>query len=465
MKKSVLRLSASTSIIALFALAQPGIVQADSPCPFHWETNLRLGSLGDDVLKLQQFLNADSSTAVASSGDGSKGMETTRFGNLTKKAVIAFQEKYKDEILTPNGLSQGTGLVGPATRAKLNTLCANQVSLSASTGALAPRLVLGVGEQPEHTIAPANALYVPFTVVTLTAENGDVTVNKITTQRVGLAQNGAFSYVSLLDETGAELSYGYLHSDNTVSFPDSFTIEKGASKTLTIAGNMNVDLTDFHGQMAAFQFKTIDASAPLQGTLPVRGTAQTVNSNLIIGSAYTYISLYDPQQSPRVRYLNDTKVAFSGIRIEAGAEEGLILYSITWDQAGTAGPNDIANIATIIDEKSYPAERDGHSYTSNFPEGINIPKGTRVDLYVEGDLLPSGVNRTVKFNIGSGADIYVVGEKYGFGIFPVPGGNTATLGTSVFLTDTGDTDGTSLEPFFSGSETSISPGVLQSVSR
>lgn len=89
---------------------------------FVYSRNLTIGSRGEDVKQLQVTLNKDPRTRIAVSGPGSPGSESDYFGNLTKDAVIKFQELYKDEILIPNGLSFGSGFVGPSTIAKLNTL-------------------------------------------------------------------------------------------------------------------------------------------------------------------------------------------------------------------------------------------------------------------------------------------------------------------------------------------------------
>ena len=76
--------------------------------------DLAIGSSGDDVRALQELLLKE--------GVYPAGLITGFFGELTKQAVIRFQEKYAAEILVPAGLAQGSGFVGSMTRKKLNNL-------------------------------------------------------------------------------------------------------------------------------------------------------------------------------------------------------------------------------------------------------------------------------------------------------------------------------------------------------
>lgn len=111
----------ASSEIELVEKPQPQVLGASTApepepaacTPLLTET-LRRGSRNSaEVKKLQQFLNGEMGTTLPQSGV---------YGPMTESAVRAFQEKYADEILAPNGLSRGTGYVGPSTLAKINEL-------------------------------------------------------------------------------------------------------------------------------------------------------------------------------------------------------------------------------------------------------------------------------------------------------------------------------------------------------
>jgi len=70
--------------------------------------NLELGMTGADVKALQQWLNANG-YRVASSGPGSPGNETSKFGGATRAALIKFQKTM--------GITPAAGYFGPKTRA------------------------------------------------------------------------------------------------------------------------------------------------------------------------------------------------------------------------------------------------------------------------------------------------------------------------------------------------------------
>ncbi len=76
------------------------------------KANLRIGDRGERVRILHQML--------VRAGYGP--FTSDEFTEKTAEAVVGFQEQYRSEVLTPNGLVRGTGYVGVSTRAKLNAL-------------------------------------------------------------------------------------------------------------------------------------------------------------------------------------------------------------------------------------------------------------------------------------------------------------------------------------------------------
>ena len=70
--------------------------------------DLEVGSTGDDVKALQVYLNTHG-YAIASSGPGSSGNETTKFGGLTRAALVKLQKAA--------GITPTAGYFGAKTRA------------------------------------------------------------------------------------------------------------------------------------------------------------------------------------------------------------------------------------------------------------------------------------------------------------------------------------------------------------
>lgn len=89
---------------------------------FSFKKDLMLGDTDPDVKQLQKVLNADIDTMIISDDVGSRGKESTYFGQLTKDAVIKFQNKYKNIVLTLNSITTADGKVNRATRTRLNLL-------------------------------------------------------------------------------------------------------------------------------------------------------------------------------------------------------------------------------------------------------------------------------------------------------------------------------------------------------
>ena len=100
-----------TALQAQLAVGAPA--PAAPAAVFNFTRNLTLGSTGEDVRALQQFLNVQG-FAVAATGAGSAGNESINFGPRTQAALARFQGA--------NNISPALGFFGPVTRARIATL-------------------------------------------------------------------------------------------------------------------------------------------------------------------------------------------------------------------------------------------------------------------------------------------------------------------------------------------------------
>jgi hypothetical protein len=114
-----------TKTTADFILNLAGVDMVQDRCPvlidsdYVFLRNLRTGFTGEDVRQLQIILN-NNGFVISNDGPGSIGNETTYFGELTRRALIDFQNACSEFILYPIGLDKGNGFFGPATLKFIN---------------------------------------------------------------------------------------------------------------------------------------------------------------------------------------------------------------------------------------------------------------------------------------------------------------------------------------------------------
>ena len=443
---------------------------ASTGAGYTFNTNLTVGSRGTDVMNLQKTLNMSSDTKLAGTGAGSPGMETSTFGPATKAAVIKFQIK--------NGITPAVGYVGPITRAKLNTM--GGVVVIPPVPPVIPGLPQGgaltvtASTQPANSLAPQSASRVPFTTVTLTAGANDVTVNSITVQRVGLAANAVFSGVVLLKSDGMQIGVAKtLNSSDQATVGEPWVIKAGTSQTLTVAGNMAASLSGYSGQVAGLNVVAVNTSASVSGSLPISGAQHTINSSLSLGTATVALSSYDPN-SAQTKEIGVTGYNFSGVRVTTGSVEDVKLWSVRFNQSGTASSNDLANVKVFVGGTAYDTvvSSDGKYYSAVFPSGILIAKGSSEDVYIKGDLVgTNSAARTVQFDLYKNTDLYLSGTTYGYGIIVTASGNcnatasTATTASEFINSATAACTGTVGSPFFSASTITVAAGSVTSISK
>ena len=412
--------------------------------------SLTVGSRGDDVTCLQNYLKSGGHLSVSATG---------YFGSLTKAATAAWQ--------AANGVTPAVGYFGSISRATYDSLMAISASSAssdssvASSAASSASSVAATGEgltitsatQPAATLAVKSAARLPYTKVTLTAGAQDVVVTGITVERTGLANDAAFAGVVLLDETGAQLGIAKtFNSDHKATVGDTVTIKAGTSQTFTVAGNMASDQTSYAGQVAYLSVTGVTTSATVSGSLPISGAGHTINNSLTIGSVTMAVGANDPQNSPS-KEIGTTGYTFSAIKITAGSAEKIKVKSIRWNQSGSAAAADLANIKTYVDGTAYDTvvSSDGKYFTSTFGTGIVVDKGGNIQAYLKGDIA-GGSGRTIDFDVYKTTDLAITGETYGYGITPPNGADDSGTDDSAFHATT--------NPWYDASQVTVSSGTL-----
>ncbi|MBI5742211.1 MAG: peptidoglycan-binding protein [Candidatus Niyogibacteria bacterium] len=462
----------STLLTAATTLMLSGAIMiAPAALAYDFARGLTVGSTGADVMALQQYLNG-AGFQVAASGAGSPGSESTYFGAKTKAAVAKWQ--------AANGVTPSVGYFGSISKAKYVALtggqtttttlpagCTSTAGYSSTTGAkcdggttvaVGSGLTVAAGIQPANNLAVQNATRFPFTVVKFTASaDKDVTIDSLTIERTGLANDAAFSGVVLTDENGTQLGIAKtLNSLHQATLTEDFVVKAGQTRTMTIAANLASDNSTRAGQVGSFSLVSVAANATVNGTLPIVGASHTINATLTVGTVTMQRGPLDPGAGV-TKEVGSTGYTFSSVKVTAGSAEDVLLKSIRWNQTGSIGASDLANLKTYVDGTAYDvvASADGKYFTSSFGAGITILKGFSSEISIKGDIV-SGSGRTIDFDIAKKTDVNVVGKLYGYGITP-----PATGTGSVTITATSNSSFTNSEdPWYAAARVTVSAGTM-----
>ena len=244
--------------------AQLAAQQAGISC-FSFKNNLSIGQSGVDVTNLQTVLQKDGESVNTS----------VTFDEQTASAVSAFQEKYRNDILEPIGLSAGTGYVGSRTIAKLNALfkCGTVNVTSTQTTTSTPAFLITTSTPvftTTSTPAYPTTISTPVSpIVSLTESDSGKTIELIKDQSltITLSNPGDGGYTFDDPQYDASLLQldSYVHNSSvsaSTTVPDN---SASASTTVPISGNFGTDVWQFSPLKSGTSDLVITATRPWSG--------------------------------------------------------------------------------------------------------------------------------------------------------------------------------------------------------
>ena len=406
---------------------------------------------GSDVRCLQTLLN-QLNVNVADAGAGSPGKETIYFGGATRAAVIRFQEMFKAEILTPQGLTVGTGLVGPATRAKLNALlgnwtvvtpvttlpagCTSTAGFSPTTGAsCATGVVINQtgtisatlsSDQPSASTisggaivsnqAQADLLHINFT--------GTGTVTSVTLQRSGISDQSTLTSVYLFDGATRITSGNTFNTNGALTF-NGLSIAVNGLKEISVKADVvaGATLAPYNASTIAVALtgyiaNGVSSSANLQGN-----TMTIVAGNLATANLTTGSGVVDPAVTTiNAGSMNQT-VWSRTVSIGTRTVE---LRGLTVKMIGSAPSNTLANVGLYVDgilAKTATINSNSQFVFDANSAPVTLSTGSHL-LEVRADII-GGSYRNFYMSLEQGSDIAIRDPQLGVYLTTTAAGVTA----------------------------------------
>ena len=379
-------------------LAGQGGAGAAASCNF--TRDLTVGSSGEDVKCLQQYLNA-SGYQVSASGAGSPGSESTYFGSKSQAAVAKWQ--------AAKGLTPPAGYFGPKSRAKYSESAAAAPAPQPGQPPVGGFGLSAASDNPAAASVPKGASGVTFLKFNVT---GSGTLSSLTFKRSGFGAVADLGSVYVYEGT-KRLTTGKTLNSTTheVNFAN-LNLAVSGSRTLSLVA----DVASGAGSNTSHAFSLVSAVGSPNPSGSLTGNAMTV-ANQAVGTITV-----DDAAAPSNPNVGAPEVALAEIKLTAGSTEDLLVSRLALTQGGTVAKANLTNFKLKFSDQlvaTAAAIGDRDLVSLEFATPYLIEKGQEKTFKLYGDVGGSArKDETVIFYVDSAADVYAVGKTYGYAATP-----------------------------------------------
>ncbi len=389
---------------------------------YNFTRDLTVGSKGDDVSALQQFLIGKGLLNISA--------PTGFFGSMTKAALASFQASVN---LTPS-----VGYFGPKTRAYLNSTVVVTPPGQVPASGLAVSVASNNPTAGSLISSPtAAAARVAVLAVNLTAGSASgITVNELKFKKNGVLSDSSIAGAYLVESGKVLAQYASL-SNGVITFNGlGMNIAAGQSRNLTLAidpvSNLSAGNTVSFGIAAASDVVSVNASnaaVTASGMFPVNGNTFTVTS----------------VTNPSIASVTFTSSTV-GTSVFAGTQNVLVsqwsvttnnspvnLASLNFRVTGSANKGDIKNVKLMVNGAQVGSAvsqvaADGSAYFDLTSAPARLNTGT-TNIQVLADVMGSP-SYDFRFQLLNSYDVYAIDTQYNV---PVSVTLTGGSGTNVTI--------------------------------
>ncbi|MEK7546617.1 MAG: peptidoglycan-binding domain-containing protein [Patescibacteria group bacterium] len=397
--------------------AQLSSTQGVSSTSYNFTRSLTVGSTGDDVKALQQWLNGQG-YAVSASGAGSPGNETKYFGPATRAAVAKWQ--------AANGVSPAVGYFGPITRAKVASMGGTGTTTGGTTGggvtlpapASGLKVALSANNPTPGSLIGGSARASVLAVSLTAGTASGVTVNELKFKKTGVVSDTNISGAYLVENGKVIAQYQSL-SNGVLSF-SSLGLNIGAGQTKELWLQIDVSSGATAGNTVSFQL----ASANDISSTDASGNSVTESGSFpVSGNTFTMTTVSNPS-------IASITVASSsiGTSLTAGTQNNLVgaftftgansktyLKNIKFTVIGSANKSDIRNVKLVVNgAQAGPTlasvASDGAAYFDLSASPATVNTGSN-NVQVFADVMGSP-SFNFQFEVLNSYDVYALDSQY-----------------------------------------------------